>query len=127
MTNEVHKVPLKESEVLILSAVAQGTEKVVDEVKEKSEQHSVSLDVINNKLDQMISRIALMEHQTSQLPAIQQEVMRLSSDRKWYKLAAGFIITASASIIGLIIFILSNVSEIAAIKEILLQLIEQHK
>ncbi|MEG9489653.1 hypothetical protein [Mannheimia indoligenes] len=111
------------------------------ELKERKEE----LSDIKSELNILDKKMALVQQNTqvlsnefpklnNQLRAIEQTLTEMNSkleqvvsERKWYKTAAGFTIAASISIISFIVFLISYSDEVAAIKNLLNQLIEMNK
>lgn len=77
--------------------------------------------MLNSELPKLNTQLSAIENTLTQMNSKLDSVV---AERKWYKTAAGFVITASASII---IFLISYSSEISAIKQLLNQFIEMSK
>lgn len=77
--------------------------------------------MLNSELPKLNTPLSAIENTLTQMNSKLDSVV---AERKWYKTAAGFVITASASII---IFLISYSSEISAIKQLLNQFIEMSK
>lgn len=120
--------------------VAQGTKTTVDEVHSQGNNHSYALDVINRRLTAIEKECATkqdiselnettlaIKNALAALPQIQEDLQKVVSERKWYKAAAGAVITASIAVTSFIIFLISYSSEISALKSLLIQFIEQTK
>lgn len=82
---------------------------------------------LSGKVDTALNTINTINEEIKALPEIKADLDKIVSTQKWYKWAAGLVITASISVITLIGVILTNVSEIAALKDILIKLMQQNQ
>lgn len=82
---------------------------------------------LSGKADTALNTINEINKEIKALPEIKADLDKVVSTQKLYKWAAGLVITASISVITLIGFILAYVSEIAALKDILIKLMQQNQ
>lgn len=91
---------------------------------EKSSFVTKDTPILSNEFPKLNNQLSAIEHT---LTETNNKLEKVVLERKWYKIASGFAIAASISIILFIVFLISYSDEVTAIKNILNQLIEMNK